>query len=561
MIIAAVTSVCMLFGCAAPAWGATDSSTQVLKQRMEQALADYNQADADMKAADSANSKAVAELNSAKSELDAANKAVENLQGPSQGTQKTSKDFLRWLMSRGLEGSQASDVSKALDLFDQAPSRVLQYTKFGDPDDATSLSNMVEVTNGFLDKTASLRQSDGGSSTTISMTNMAYAQLNANWAAFNDAHSSWQPSAENLAWGYPDPFYGWYDNEKKAFDQAVQISPNLESCRYTSSCINQIPAAGHYLNLVNTRFSAIGLAFSKRGSQVSWAYDSGTSGGAFTISQYQNYLRQYNNEQGGGSSAELTAAKNRQAKAQTAYDEAVRNHGLAQTKYENALKDAQGKWKVYKSAKQAYEDAGGDKTPDPEQPGETIKPVGSFADVSPSTPHYQDIMWLASSGISTGWNNPDGTKVFRPTAQVTRQDYAAFLYRLAGSPAIGATSKSFSDVDASTPHHDAILWAASNGIINGYGDGTFRGTSSILRQDAVMMIYRLAGIPGDPYALLQFPDAASLTPDFRSAIDWAKYVGITNGYPNGTFGVGKTIIRQDLAAFLHRAQPQVAGKW
>lgn len=49
-------------------------------------------------------------------------------------------------------------------------------------------------------------------------------------------------------------------------------------------------------------------------------------------------------------------------------------------------------------------------------------------------------MWLANNGISAGWNNPDGSKAFQPMAEVTRQDYAAFLCRLAGSPAIGTTT-------------------------------------------------------------------------------------------------------------------------
>ena len=558
--MAAVISLCMMFGCAAPAWAANDGDLQTLKQQMDQALADYDQAKAEMKTADAANTQAVAALKPAKAELDAANKAVEDLQGTSQPLQKTSRDFLQWLQSQQLDAAQASDVGRALSTFDQAPQTVSQYTKFGNPDDATSLENMVTVTNGFLEKTASLRASDGGSSTMISMTNMVYAQLNANYAAYNYNHSGWYPGAENLAWGAPDPFYGWYEDEKKLFDQAATSSPALESCRYMSSCAARVPGAGHYLNIVNTRFSAIGLAFSYLGPQVSWAYDAGPSGGAFTVDEYQRYLKQYADTEGGGSS-EWVAAKNRQEQAQKAYDEALRTQGLAQTKYENALKTAQEKWKVYNAAKKAYEDAGGDKTPDPDKPGENIKPVGSFSDVSASTAHYQDIMWLANNGISAGWDNPDGSKAFRPMAEVTRQDYAAFLYRLAGSPAIGTTSRSFSDVNAATPHHDAILWAASNGIINGYSDGTFRGTDSILRQDAVVMIHRLARTPGSMSVLLPFPDAASLYPNFRSAITWAKDVGITDGYPDGTFGVGRTIIRQDLAAFLHRAEPYVAGKW
>lgn len=46
---------------------------------------------------------------------------------------------------------------------------------------------------------------------------------------------------------------------------------------------------------------------------------------------------------------------------------------------------------------------------------------------------------------------------------VKRQDMAAFLYRLAGSPAFEAPAESpFSDVDASTPHYAEVCWLAGS---------------------------------------------------------------------------------------------------
>ena len=50
----------------------------------------------------------------------------------------------------------------------------------------------------------------------------------------------------------------------------------------------------------------------------------------------------------------------------------------------------------------------------------------SFPDVTDTTPHADEIRWLASSGISIGY--PD--KTFRPMLSVARQDAAVFLYRL-----------------------------------------------------------------------------------------------------------------------------------
>ena len=56
-----------------------------------------------------------------------------------------------------------------------------------------------------------------------------------------------------------------------------------------------------------------------------------------------------------------------------------------------------------------------------------------FCDVDRLTPHAKEIWWLASTGISEGWLDSDGSRTFRGMSPVTRQDMAAFLYRLCGN--------------------------------------------------------------------------------------------------------------------------------
>ncbi|KAA8825465.1 S-layer homology domain-containing protein [Bifidobacterium myosotis] len=217
----------------------------------------------------------------------------------------------------------------------------------------------------------------------------------------------------------------------------------------------------------------------------------------------------------------------------------------------NAL-DGQAKIDAAKALAAKYEAAQAELGKSPSV--DPTDPANPFTDVLKGhTPHYSDIIAGYQAGVIKGWDEPNGTVTFRPRIEVVRQDFAAFLYRLAGSPeyTVSAADNKFTDVTPDTPHYKEILWAAKNGYIKGYADGTFAGMATIQRQDAMEMIYRVAGSPKVADADKAFTDSAA-TP-FADSIAWAKAQGITTGYEDGSFGVGRTIIRQDLAAFLNRA--------
>lgn len=52
-----------------------------------------------------------------------------------------------------------------------------------------------------------------------------------------------------------------------------------------------------------------------------------------------------------------------------------------------------------------------------------------FSDVGTDNQFYREISWLASTGISTGWDQPDGTRTYAPLAPVARDAMAAFMHR------------------------------------------------------------------------------------------------------------------------------------
>ena len=168
-----------------------------------------------------------------------------------------------------------------------------------------------------------------------------------------------------------------------------------------------------------------------------------------------------------------------------------------------------------------------------------------FPDVPDDHPFHEEISWMADEGIATGYR--DGT--FRSTVTVSRQAVVAFLYRLEGSPP-GDYSSDFDDVPEDHAFYDEISWAAEEGIVTGYGDGTFRPTSLAARQASAAFLYRFAGEPLGDYSN-DFDDVPA-DQTFHDEISWMAENGITTGYADDTFRPTRGSSRQAMAAFLYR---------
>lgn len=61
---------------------------------------------------------------------------------------------------------------------------------------------------------------------------------------------------------------------------------------------------------------------------------------------------------------------------------------------------------------------------------------------------------------------------------------------LFGGAVVLAVSQTFADVTPTNPFFDEVEWAAANGIVEGYGDGTFRPANVVTRQAAVAFLAR-----------------------------------------------------------------------
>jgi hypothetical protein len=145
---------------------------------------------------------------------------------------------------------------------------------------------------------------------------------------------------------------------------------------------------------------------------------------------------------------------------------------------------------------------------------------------------------------------PDGT--YRPGANITRGSMAAFLYRYAGSPAFTAPlTPSFSDVPTSHTFFTEIEWAVSVGLTAGFPDGTFRPGNAITRGSMAAFLFRdAAPVFPDPVTAT-FSDVPT-SHTFFTEIEWLADTAVTTGYDDGTYRPGSPVTRGSFAAFLHR---------
>ncbi|TGO06770.1 Glycerol-3-phosphate ABC transporter, periplasmic glycerol-3-phosphate-binding protein [Serinibacter arcticus] len=185
-----------------------------------------------------------------------------------------------------------------------------------------------------------------------------------------------------------------------------------------------------------------------------------------------------------------------------------------------------------------------------------------FTDVTWDNQFYNEISWLSAANISTGWDNGDGTRSYRPLANINRDAMAAFLYREAGSPTYVAPRVSpFTDVNTDNQFYKEISWLSTQGITTGWdnGDGTysFRPLEPIARDAMAAFLYREAGNPAfEAPAASPFEDVTPAT-QFYKEITWMHGTGIATGWEGNDgrdyYRPLAPVARDAMAAFLYRA--------
>ena len=137
-----------------------------------------------------------------------------------------------------------------------------------------------------------------------------------------------------------------------------------------------------------------------------------------------------------------------------------------------------------------------------------------FRDVSKSDAYYDAVRFVYENKLFLGVSATE----FAPATTMTRGMFVTVLGRLAGVDEISYMRTTFTDVEPGLWYSAYVQWAAENGIVLGYGNGTFGPNDTITVEQAAVILARYAD-----YAGVKTTASGSLSgySDGASVSDWA----------------------------------------
>ena len=132
----------------------------------------------------------------------------------------------------------------------------------------------------------------------------------------------------------------------------------------------------------------------------------------------------------------------------------------------------------------------------------TVNYILPFADVAQGAWYAEAVRWAAAEKIAEGWTDESGTLVFGPEKEITREQFAAMLYRYAqrqgkGFKGLWSFLLDFPDASDVSPWAvEAVSWMVMNGVVNGM-DGRLNPKGSSTRAQTAAMVSRFAALSAE----------------------------------------------------------------
>ena len=181
-----------------------------------------------------------------------------------------------------------------------------------------------------------------------------------------------------------------------------------------------------------------------------------------------------------------------------------------------------------------------------DDPEELLR-AGRYSDVPETAWYAEAAAWAKTGGVLEGTSR----STFSPDEPIPRGTFLDALYRLTGAPAVVEGSR-FSDVSAGRRDGAAIIWAETGGIAVGVAPARFAPDLPLTRQQAALLLYRLAGLPESPAGTAQVCDLEQAAPWAADAVAWAAASGLLHGMDGGRLAPEAPLTRAQAAVLLMR---------
>lgn len=176
-------------------------------------------------------------------------------------------------------------------------------------------------------------------------------------------------------------------------------------------------------------------------------------------------------------------------------------------------------------------------------------PAKEFRDLDPAKWYHAGVCYVLRNGLMKGM----AEGIFAPENALTRAQFVTILYRLEGEPNIEGLENPFGDVKADLWYTNAVVWAASKGIVIGKTDTIFDPDAAITREQTAAILYRYSEAkPLEEDLLKTYTDASSVSVYAIDAMNWAVASGLINGMTKTTLAPKGTATRAQIATILMR---------
>lgn len=165
-----------------------------------------------------------------------------------------------------------------------------------------------------------------------------------------------------------------------------------------------------------------------------------------------------------------------------------------------------------------------------------VQGASYYDDVRTDHWFYNAVTFVTDRGYFLGITD----ELFGPYINMNRAMFVTVLGRISRVDTSKYTTQAFKDVELGTYYAPYVAWAAENGIVLGRSADVFDPSANITREEMAAIMYRYCEFLGEDMTLKnqvfmdRYEDAGKISTWARPYVEWAVGVGLIRGMSDTT---------------------------